>query len=367
MFLQKLKINNFRNYESAQLELEPAINVFYGENAQGKTNLIEAVSVITLGRSFRTNREESFIRRGQNSFYLKGEFTGDTESLTIEIGTDRERSLVRMNGVEYKKRREVFGRVKVVIFSPDDLYLIKGGPEYRREYLDLYIGQIYPAYRKIYQRYYRALYQRNSALKRIKKGIKDSSLDAWTFQLVETGSLIVSLRIKVLKRLNFWINEYHKKISGGKEEIVCYYLGQGALFEEDDQEIIKENLLKAFQEKQRDEMQRGYTLVGPHRDDLSIIINGEGELRIFGSQGQQRTAALALKMAVVDLIESMEEKAPLLLLDDVFSEFDQQRKKSLLRILMKDKQTLITTANSRIREEFSPEIRFFKVEGGSIA
>lgn len=366
MYLQNLKIRNFRNYHAVDLHLDPAVNIFFGENAQGKTNLIEAVSVLTLGRSFRTHRDEDLIRRGEDGFYLKGDFKNEDLNLTIEIGNDRERSLVRLNGVIHKKRRDVFGRVKVVIFSPDDLQIIKGGPGHRRDYLDLYIAQNYPAYRRAYQNYHRALFQRNSLLKKAHFGRNIPTLDAWTEQLIEEGSKVLYYRLMVIKEIAPWVNQYHRQISGGKEEVALVYIGQATREGVTDQSMIKEEFYRILQEKKGEELRRGMTLVGPHRDDFSIIMNKKWELRSYGSQGQQRTAALALKMAMINLIKNTDGENPLLLLDDVFSEFDNDRKKKLLKLLMSKTQTLITTANLRIKEEFGPDFKFFRVEGGGI-
>jgi len=367
LYLDSLKALNFRNYDKLDLKFSPDLNILCGDNAQGKTNLIEAISVLALGRSFRTNKDEELIKRGEFSFYLKGFFKrNDFTELSVEIGKSREENLVKLNGIPCKRRKDVFGQVKMVIFSPEDLQLIKGGPGFRRQYLDLYIGQIYPGYRVASQKYYRALFQRNALLKKVKNREKTgSSLEVWTEKLVEEGSKVLYYRLKVLDEIEGWVRDYHRRISGNKEEIDCLYEWSGA-DRTSTIEQIKNGLYLDLKNKRNDEFRRGITLIGPHRDDISILLNKELDIRNFGSQGQQRTAALALKMAMIDLIKKTTEEKPILLLDDVFSEFDNERKKELLVTLIKKTQTFITTANTTEIEDLAPSANQFRVEGGKI-
>jgi DNA replication and repair protein RecF len=369
LYLDTLKAVNFRNYDKIDLSFSSDLNIIYGDNAQGKTNLIEAVSLLALGRSFRTNKDEELIKKGRLSFYLKGLFkkngSGDLD-LTIEIGKSKEENLVKMNGSPYKRRKDVFGQVKMVIFSPEDLQLIKGGPGFRREYLDLYIGQAYPRYRVAFQKYYRALFQRNALLKKVKyRENVGASLEVWTEKLIEEGSKVLFYRLKVLHEIEDWIKDYHRRISGDKEEIDCTYEWSVAN-QESSIEQIKKELYIDLRNKRDDEFRRGITLVGPHRDDISILLNKELDIRNFGSQGQQRTAALALKMAMIDLIKKATNETPILLLDDVFSEFDNERKKELLFMLIKKTQTFITTANIKEVEGITSIASSFRIEGGKV-
>jgi len=369
LYLDKLKAINFRNYKHLELKLSPDLNIIYGDNAQGKTNLIEVVSLLTMGRSFRTKRDEEMIKKGETGFYTKGIFKGQTEEVSIEIGKNRQENLVKLNGNQIKRRKDVFGKIKIVIFSPEDLQLIKGGPGYRREYLDIYIGQVFPGYRGAFQKYYKALYQRNALLKKIKKREKtDSSLEVWNEELIEEGSKVLYYRIKAINEIRAWIREYHYKISGEKEEIECFYEGPCHIEQKFGKKVeeIKSELEMQLRKKRQDEYRRGITLVGPHRDDISIILNKELDIRFFGSQGQQRTAALSLKMAMLDFIKQVTDETPILLLDDVFSEFDNERKKELLEMLIKRTQTFITTANIKALNNKNLGTMTFKVEGGKI-
>jgi DNA replication and repair protein RecF len=367
LYLEKIKIRNFRNYLSVDVSLSPQINILYGNNGQGKTNFLEAVSFLTLGRSFRAKRDEELIKKGENGFYLKGEFQNQEELLVLEVGSDLNRLLVKVNGVVYKKKKDLFGRVRIVIFTPDDLQIVKGGPEKRREYLDLYLAQTYPGYRKAYRSFYRALYQRNSLLKRMRVGFRDlTQLEIWTNKVVEEGSLVIYYRLKAVEAISPWINRYHQMMSGAKEELHCFYRFSGGKQPLPTLESIKEEYKKIFSQKRKEEIKRGYTLVGPHRDDLVLLLNKKWELRTYGSQGQQRTAALAMKMAMVDLIENTYGIPPLLLLDDVFSEFDNKRKKELLHLLTEGTQTIISTTEAVDFPVLRPEIKSLKVESGVI-
>ena len=367
MYLEKIKIRNFRNYLSADVSLSPQINILYGNNGQGKTNFLEAVSFLTLGRSFRAKSDNELVKKGENGFYLKGEFQNNEESLILEVGSDLNRLLVKVNGVAYKKKKDLFGRVRIVIFTPDDLQIVKGGPENRRDYLDLYLAQTYPGYRRAYRHFYRALYQRNSLLKRMKTGFGDlTQLEVWTNKVVEEGSLVVYYRLKAVEEISPWINQYHQMMSGAKEELNCLYRFSGGKQPFLKMESIKEEFIKAFSQRKKEEIRRGYTLVGPHRDDLLLLLNKKWELRTYGSQGQQRTAALAMKMAMVDLIETTYGIPPLLLLDDVFSEFDNKRKKELLHLLTEGTQTIISTTEAIDFPVLRPAIKSLWVESGVI-
>lgn len=369
---KRMMIKDFRNYKMINLQLSPQISVFYGKNAQGKTNFLEAVSYLIWGRSFRTHRDEELIRDGEGSFFLKGEFYEDetASSLTIELGYNRRQFLARINGTKYHKKRDLFGLVKVVTFSPDDLWLIKGGPAYRREFLDLYLSQAYPAYRNALREYYRILKQRNKLLKNFQEGRGDKRLlESWTEKFINGSSRLILYRLRGLEEIRSSIKEYHSRISGTREEMTCIYRGSGA-GKEPEQKAIEEEIERCLQKRRSEEIRRGITLVGPHRDDLVFSVNTqmrEGEnVRVYGSQGQQRTAALALKMAMVDLLTREDKTPPLLLLDDVFSEFDDSRKKELLILLAAKTQTLITTTEPQTVEDLQGEIRFFHVKEGMI-
>ncbi|HBL36702.1 MAG TPA: DNA replication/repair protein RecF [Firmicutes bacterium] len=366
--LEKIKICNFRNYSPSEVELSPRLNILCGKNGQGKTNFLEAIAFLTLGRSFRTRRDEDLIKAGEKEFYLKGKFRSSEEDLILEVGNDLSRVVVKVNGLPYKSKRELFGRVRTVIFTPDDLQIIKGGPEKRREFLDLYLAQAYPDYRQIYLRFYRALYQRNALLKKLREGRRDlNELEVWTNRMVEEGSRVVLYRRQTMEEIGASLNHYHQLMSNEQETLHCLYKGSGSLPDTLDLTAIQEGFWRSLRRRSDDERRRGYTLVGPHRDDLQIQMNQRWELRVYGSQGQQRTAALALKLAMVDLIEKTQGKAPLLLLDDVFSEFDSDRKQELLRLLTVGTQTVISTTELKTTAALAGPLKLFSVASGVIS
>lgn len=377
---ERIAIKDFRNYKRLDLQLSPQINVFHGENAQGKTNFLEAVSYLVWGRSFRTHRDEELIREGEKGFFLKGEFFEEetASSLIIEIGYNRQQFLARINGKKYQKKRDLFGLVKVVTFSPDDLWLIKGGPSYRREFLDLYLSQAYPAYRNALREYYRVLQQRNKLLKEFREGRGNNQLlESWTEKFIESGSRLILYRLRGVEEIRAAVKEYHRWISGIREEMDCTYWGCGT-GREPEEKMIEEEFARCLRRRRGEEIKRGITLAGPHRDDLILTIKTPSgtpvedrgtpgvNIRIYGSQGQQRTAALALKMAMVDLIAREDKTPPLLLLDDVFSEFDDSRKKELLKLLTTKTQTFITTTEPETVKDLPGEIWFFHVKEGMI-
>jgi DNA replication and repair protein RecF len=277
------------------------------------------------------------------------------------------RVVVKVDRVVHKSKRDLFGRVRTVIFTPEDLQIIKGSPEKRREFLDLYLAQAYPDYRQVYLQFYRALYQRNALLKRFKEGVRDlNQLEVWTNRMVEEGSRVILYRQQALVEINPWVNHYHQVMSNDRETLGCAYKFGRDVVREPNLDKIKERFRRLLRTRTEDEIRRGYTLAGPHRDDLQIMMNDRLELRVYGSQGQQRTAALALKLAMVDLIKKRRGTAPLLLLDDVFSEFDNERKRELLKLLTTGTQTILSTTELDTTADFLGPLKLFTVESGVI-
>lgn len=366
MSLLSLEVRNFRNYIQEKIKLSPRINIFFGENAQGKTNLLEAVYYCSLGRSFRGRRDEELIRHGESHFFIRGSFIRDDSDYLVEIGVDGKSFRGKINGEPVKRRLDIFGTIQVVLFSPDDLQLIKGGPQNRRDYIDLYLSQAFPKYRHTFLQYQRIIQQRNQLLKQIREGIfRDDLLEEWDENLVQKGTSLIRQRLEALKIIEKVTEDCHRQISQDRESIKMTYQGLGGEVNssDDDVEKIYRNILKS---RRREEIARGISLVGPHRDDILLMLGQHMELRVYGSQGQQRTASLALKMAMVEFLNEACNTRPILLLDDVMSEFDDKRKKSLLTLLTGTTQTIITTADPSSRSMFGEEIDLFHVEAGKI-
>ena len=376
MFLNKLKAENFRNYSSLDLGFSPDINIFFGRNAQGKTNLLEAISLLALGRSFRTKKEEELIRWDTEHCYTVGEFLGSELDTRIEIGIGRGEKKVKID-CKPVRRNELLGRVPIVFFGPDDLQLVKGGPAGRREFIDLYLAQIEPEYRLIYYNFYKVLQQRNRLLKEIHPDRNE--LEAWNEQLIDRGTQVILYRMRLVEQIKPFINQAHHQISASTESLNIEYLTFRRRLQRSatlsdvvewenlmDREMIEGIFRSEIERMGRVEMERHITLVGPQLDDLRLTLGSDIELRDFGSQGQQRTASLALKLGLIAKIKENRGEFPLLLLDDVMSEFDDCRKQALLQNMVGSVQTFMTSTSRRDFPIPTDQARFFEVEQGAV-
>jgi DNA replication and repair protein RecF len=354
MYLKHLYLENFRNYNEATLELEQEINVFYGDNAQGKTNIIEAIYFLALAKSHRTSKEKELIKIGNSFSLVKGKVKHRNHETKQEILLTPYGKKAKINNNEIKKISEYVGYLNVVIFSPEDLNIVKGGPAYRRRFLDIEIGQINASYLYHLVQYQRVMQQRNNFLKELNVKImgREDELTVWNAQLIEHGVKIILKRIQYIELIGKWLQPIHTNISEDAEKLTidysCSLIERDSMIEkreflsEANEEILTELFITALQRYQRIEIIRGVTLVGPHRDDLIFNINEQNVL-IYGSQGQQRTAALSLKLAELELINHYNGEYPILLLDDVLSELDQRRQTFLLKGIENKVQTLLTT------------------------
>jgi DNA replication and repair protein RecF len=364
MFLNYLELQHFRNYEAVKVDFSPHINIFYGQNAQGKTNLLEAISLVSFGKSFRTKKDVELIQWENQSCYIKGNFECDEYPLQIELGIADKEKRLKING-QCVKNNEIFGKIPLITFAPDDLQLVKGGPQYRRDFIDLYVALIEPKYRYIYYNYYKVVQQRNRLLK---EGIRDiHELDAWNEQLIEKGSKVINYRLNFIDNVKLFIMEAQHQISGSNEKLNIEYIGfRGAVLHYKNEDEIIELFRNELKIVKNNELERRITLVGPNRDDLKLTI-GEGvDLRIYGSQGQQRTASLALKLGLVNKINETRGQYPILLLDDVMSEFDDYRKQQLLIVLLNSAQTFMTSTSKRDFPITDQKSYFYEVAQGAI-
>jgi DNA replication and repair protein RecF len=364
MFLNNLAIQHFRNYESLQIDFSPRVNIFFGQNAQGKTNLLEAISLLSFGKSFRTKKEEELIQWGNEACYLNGKFIDAEYPLQIELGISDKEKRLKLDG-QIVKNSEFFGKIPLITFAPDDLQLVKGGPQFRRDFLDLYVALIEPKYRFIYYNYYKVFQQRNRLLK---EGIRDfKEMEAWDEQLIEKGSKVIKYRLEFIQSVKNYIAEAQHAISGTLEKINLEYIGFKEIILNDyNEDQIKERFRNELRAVKSVEIERRITLVGPNRDDLRLTIDGGVELRTFGSQGQQRTAALALKLGLLEKIKEVRGQYPLLLLDDVMSEFDDQRKQQLLKVLLTSAQTFMTSTSKRDFPVADEVTFFYEVAQGAM-
>jgi DNA replication and repair protein RecF len=360
MYLKSLHVRNFRNYADQLVAFSAAKTILVGQNAQGKSNLLEAVELLSALRSHRTSRDRDLIKAGSDLAAITGQLTratGDVE-LTMLLRQSGRRT-VALNGVTQKRQIDFLGTLNMVQFSSLDLDLVRGGPEQRRHWIDSLLIQLEPIYAHVLQQYNQVLRQRNALLKeKLKANLKSQNLFTagesiaatssaeialWDAQLAVTGSRVIRRRARVLHRLAPIAQAWHQAISGSTEALIIRYAPNVELVE-DDPEILQQAFLAKLKERAIAEYHQGSTLVGPHRDEVEYTINGT-PARQYGSQGQQRTLVLALKLAELKLIEEVIGEPPLLLLDDVLAELDLNRQNQLLDAIQDRFQTLITTTH----------------------
>lgn len=369
MYLENIKVKQFRNYTELDVALSKGINVFIGENAQGKTNLLEAVYVLGMAKSHRTSHDKELIQWGRNYAKIEGKVNKKSGTIPLELTISKKGKKAKANHIERKKLSQYVGLCNVVMFTPDDLQLVKGSPSLRRRFIDMEIGQIQPVYLHRLSQYQKVLEQRNALLKNADGSDRSvqSMLDILTAQLIELAADLVHRRLRFIRLLRDWAADIHQSITDGRERLSMDYRSSvGDVSEDMELSRIKEVYEKAFADVRKKEMERGLTLIGPHRDDLDLAVNDKN-VQTYGSQGQQRTTALSLKLAEIELIADEVGEYPLLLLDDVLSELDDVRQTHLLSTFKERVQTIVTTTSvAGIDHEMIREARSYRVKNGEI-
>lgn len=362
MYIEKLHLINYRNYKEMVVNFSENINIFYGYNAQGKTNILEALYFTACARSHRTNKDKELIRWGENEGFISTIVKKKSERTKIDVQINKEHSKnIRINDIHIKKIGELFGNVNIVMFSPEDIKLIKEGPSERRRFIDIGISQIKPNYFYNLQQYIKIIHHRNALLKEIKskKSLMDT-LSIWDNNLIEIGSKLMYYRNVYLNKIFSFAKNIHKNISN--EEMEIKYIPSILTSDLNSIERIKEDLSKSIIVNIEKDIQFGLTSVGPHRDSFDIYISGIN-IKTFGSQGQQRTAVLSLKLSEIEFFKNEIGEYPILLLDDVMSELDDSRQQFLIDNL-DGIQVFITCTNpDKYRQKKST---FFKVSNGEI-
>jgi len=344
MKIKRLKLINWRNYYDEQAYWDDSVNIIYGANAQGKTNLLEAISYLSLASSFRAATEAELINRDKQYFFLEADICSMIQGkLTISAAMDRSKKRKWVINNQPRQRLvDIVGIFHTVVFSPEDIYLVKGGPEMRRRWLNRQISQLDPEYCRMLLTYNHILRQRNACLRREYRGAEEETLAIWDRQLIEYGSKISLRRRHIVAELLSLAGKLHEELSGGENLQLRYQSAVAGKEEFTDlsefEELFKMELVRHAQT----ERIRGNTLVGPHRDDIKIFINNS-DAREFASQGQQRTLAVSLKLAEVELAFTKKREYPVLLLDDVLSELDEKRQKRILELPEKTKTFISAT------------------------
>lgn len=357
MIIKSIELKNFRNYENLNISFDEGTNILYGDNAQGKTNILEAAYMSGTTKSHKGSKDKEMIRFGESESHLRTVVVRGEKEYQIDMHLKQNRSKgIAINQVPIKKAAELFGILNIVFFSPEDLNIIKNGPSERRRFLDSELCQLDKIYLSDLTNYNKILGQRNKLLKdMVFRPDLEDTLPVWNMQLVDTGKRIIKRRKQFVEELNDIVHDIHFRISGEKEELfIKYEPNIDDIFFEDELNRAKMKDIKLCQ-----------TSVGPHRDDLLFSI-GDVDIRKFGSQGQQRTSALSLKLSEIELVKKSIKDTPILLLDDVLSELDSNRQNYLLNNIC-DTQTIITCTglDEFVRNRFQIN-KVFEVINGQV-
>lgn len=349
MILKRFRAQNFRNIEECDIEFLPGVNLLYGQNAEGKTNAVEGIYIFSRGKSFRKGDDADLVKFDSDGFRISIEYENRDGNGTLEYAYFGKERLRKKNGYKINKVTEMIGSFKSVLFFPDNLSLVKDGPEQRREFLNVAIAQCYPSYMKYYASYKKALENRNCLLKFIQKGfyVERAELQSWSKSMAEYASYIYLMREGYTKKLSDYAKVILSDISSSREELVIRYQSDIKNDLSKREEVCRE-YERIFSENIDKEISQGVSLYGPHRDDLKIYIN-EKEARSFASQGQQRSIVLAMKLAEGEVIKEIFSEYPVFLFDDVLSELDEKRRAYVLSGAG-ERQFIITSCS---REECS--------------
>ena len=369
MRLSNLKLKNFRNYHETKLEFSPNINVLIGENAQGKTNLLESIYVLAMTKSHRTTNDRELIEFSEKSAFLEGIVEKKTGNLRLSLSLSKKGKTARVNSLETPRLSQYIGKLNVILFSPEDLSLVKGSPAVRRRFIDMEFGQIDAVYLYELTRYRTILRDRNVYLKQLqtKQSTDRVYLEVLTEQLAKSGAKIILKRLEFLKELENYAKILHADITQQKENLTFKYKCTASIDDlEMNQGAIEIRLKETFETIVDKEIFQGTTLIGPHRDDVSFKVNGRN-VQTYGSQGQQRTTALAVKLAEIDLMRAKTGEYRVLLLDDVLSELDGERQTHLLKAIQDKVQTFLTTPGlNDIARQLIKQPRLFRINAGKI-
>ena len=359
MFIKRLQMLNYRNYNALDIELCPNVNVFMGDNAQGKTNILEAIYYCAFAKSHRTSKDKELINWNGEHAFISVDVGRERLDKRIDISILKDgKKSIRINKIKIKKIGELFGNFNVVMFSPEDLRIIKDSPGVRRKFIDMELCQLNPKYYYNLVQYNKVLNERNILLRN--RNTSSEMLEIYDMQLVEFGYNIIRDRIKYIESLNKYAEKIHSDITSGKEKINFKYISTIK-----DLENIKENFYTLLEKNRSKDCDRGITSIGPHRDDFFVYIN-DIDTKSYGSQGQQRTAVLTMKFSSLEIIKELTGEFPVLLLDDVLSELDFNRKKYILSTIGQIQIIITCTGIEDLYEYLDEKAKVFKVKNGEI-
>ncbi|MGY0373845.1 DNA replication/repair protein RecF [Clostridium sp. JNZ J1-5] len=359
MYIKNLSLLNFRNYDQLSLNLNKGINIFIGDNAQGKTNILESIYYCSIGKSHRTNKDKELIKWGAKEAYISLYVSKERLDKKIDIKIFKEgKKGIKVNSIKLNTISDLMGIFNIVIFSPEDLKIVKESPSYRRRFIDIELCKLNKKYYYSLVQYNKVLNDRNSALR---KWSKDKNIiDIYDIQMSKFGSFIIKERLKYIQKLNEKGNIIHKDITSDNEEIELKYITPVREINN-----IESNLLNLLSESREKDLEKGMTSIGPHRDDFLININNI-DTRKFGSQGQQRTAVLSIKFASLEIIKEQSGEYPVLLLDDVLSELDLNRQKYILNSIKKVQTIVTCTGIFDIKDYLDDDVKMYHVKNGTV-
>lgn len=365
MYIQEIQLFSYRNYTRCQLEFSKGLNLCIGKNAQGKTNLIEAIYVLAFGKSYRTSKDKELIQWDEPFAKVIGEIIRQKKNYTHEMIFFSKGKKAKIDLIEQEKLSQYIGNFNVVMFAPEDLNLVKGSPQIRRRFLDMELGQISKAYLYHLSDYQKLLQQRNALLKKGLMQHLESDLlllNVLTEQFIQKCVELTCFRFRFIEKLNQISEGIHGAMTKNQETIQLHYIPSVKVLEIENKSKIKEDYTNFFSQIKEKEIRRGLSLFGIHRDDFSILVNGK-DVQSFGSQGQQRTASLSIKLAELEFIYQESGEYPVLLLDDVLSELDEHRQRDLLHMVKNKVQTFVTaTTLGGIEEQIKENAKVFWVD-----
>ena len=360
MFIKSLTLKNFRNYDIQEFSFINGVNILHGDNGQGKTNVLEALFLASMGKSFRTSHDTEMIKEDCDALEILITAEEEENETEIKLTYNKARQkAIRLNGIYLRKMGDLMGALPCVIFSPSNMMLLSAGPSERRKFMDMALCQLKPVYYYNLQQYNKILMQKNTFLRdSIAGNVNRDMLDVWNLSLAQYGAEITAQRIQYLEKVSQYASDYHASISGNSEEIQLHYEASGSADKE------------AFYQKLTDistrEIERHMSLIGPQKDDIDFTLKGAGDMKKYGSQGQKRTCVLALKLAETSILRDETGKMPVLLLDDVMSELDSSRQEMLIRGIG-DTQVFITcTESERLKKDAERPSKNFLIQKGKV-